>query len=129
MSKHNFSTIRHPLKRAVAKQMGGVDVLYECAANINRDGISGGFSGFIYYTDTVAFTTRHRKAILAMLAEDANSCGVSIIELLSGFRCLNGWTADEIAEGLYNYRADSRTQVYNALAWYAAESVCAVLEN
>lgn len=123
----NMQAIKHPLKPAVSRQMGGAAALYESAPDISRHGISGGYGGFVYYTDTVAFTTRHRKAILQCLAEDANACGVSVVEYLAGFQYLKGWSYDEIAEGLHNYRADSRQQVYNALAWYAAETVCHAL--
>ena len=125
----SFSAIRHPLKAAVAAQMGGVACLYEQAEDISRHGISGGYGGFVYYNETNDFVRRHRSKILACLKEDADSCGVSVVVLLSGFNCLKGWSQDEIAEGLHNYRAESRQQVYNALAWYAAESVCHALVN
>ena len=125
----NFSSIRHPLKAAVASQMGGVACLYEQAEDISRHGISGGYGGFVYYSETNDFVRRHRSKILACLKEDADACGVSVVVLLSGFTCLKGWSQDEIAEGLHNYRAESRQQVYNALAWYAAESVCHALVN
>lgn len=125
----NFSSIRHPLKAAVASQMGGVACLYEQADDISRHGIGGGYGGFVYYNETNDFVRRHRSKILACLKEDADSCGVSVVALLSGFNCLKGWSQDEIAEGLHNSRAESRQQVYNALAWYAAESVCQALVN
>lgn len=125
----SFSTIRHPLKAAVAAQMGGVACLYEQAEDISRYGISGGYGGFVYYNETNDFVRRHRSKILACLKEDAEACGVSMLKFLSGFKCLKGWSQDEIAEGLYHSRADSRQQVYNALAWYAAESVCHALVN
>ena len=43
--------------------------------DVNSHGIDGGFSGFIYYSDTHKFAMRHRKDIIRLLEEMADSMG------------------------------------------------------
>jgi len=113
----------HPLKRAVMRQFGDSESFYESVPDITNYGASGGVSGFIYYTDTVAFTKRNKAKIMQCLEELSSDCGESIISMLSQRKCLKGLTQREIMEGLYNPKSDDKTQVYNALAWYALEDV------
>lgn len=121
--------VKHPLKQAVARQMGGMDSLYELAYDIACHGANCGCGGFIYYKDTVSFAKRHKKKIIDCLKEDAWSCGVSFANFISGFRCFKGMTQDEIMDGLYNPKSDDRTTVYNSLALYALEAVCCAIVN
>ncbi len=121
-TKIKVSDTRQPaLTRAVINQLGGTDSMED----ICNHGVDGGFTGFIYYTDTVAFTTKHRPAILERMREDCESLGYpgGIGMMLATFNCLQGCTADELMEGLYNPDSDMRQTVYNALAWYAAEEI------
>ena len=121
--------VSHPLKRAVASQMGGAECLYESASDIATCGANCGWSGFIYYNDTVAFTKRNKAKIISCLKEDAVNCGESFANFVSSFNCFKGMTQDEIMDGLYNPKSDNRTTVYNGLAWYALESVCYAIVN
>jgi hypothetical protein len=119
---------REPLAAAVARQLGGWRSFKESASDIANHGIDGGFSGFIYYTDTVKFARRNLSAIRDALRQDADDFGnESAAELVKGFRCLNGdYSIDEINEVLYRGKStneDAETAVLNALAWYAAERV------
>ena len=108
------------LTRAVVRQIGGRESL----ADVARHGAVGGYCGFTYYADTVAFAVRNRADIMERLKADAEDFGcVGVISMLAGFNCLKGMSQEEIAEGLYNPRSENRTAVYNALAWYAAEEI------
>ena len=119
----------HPLKRAVAKKMGGVDCLYESASDIATYGANAGWGNFVYYNDTVAFTKRHKQKIISCLKEDALNCGESFANFVSGFNCFKGMTQDEVIDGLYNPKSIHMIIVYNGLAWYALESVCYAIIN
>lgn len=109
---------------AVINQIGGKSSFKEYAEDIVNHGISGGFSGFTYYTDTLKFAQDNKREIMALAEEMADSIGESgALELIAGFNCLNGdYSQTEIAEAIYNDSDDSG-QVLNALAWFAGEEV------
>lgn len=119
----------HPLKRAVMLQFGDSESFYESVPDIANYGASGGVNGFIYYTETMAFTKRNKAKIMQCLEELSSDCGESIISMLSQWKCLKGLTQREIMEGLYNPKSDDKTQVYNALAWHALEDVAHTVYN
>lgn len=119
------SNLDSKLLRAVVRQVGGWENFKEIARDVASHGASGGFSGFIYYMDTVAFTKRNKAAVVASLENLASDIGEGgIISLLAGSNCLKGESQEAIAGGLYNPRHPDRTTVYNALAWYALEEAC-----
>ena len=120
-TKIEIGQTRQPsLTRAVIRQIGDIESLEDVA----RHGADSGFCGFTYYTDTVKFAAKHKADILERLKEDADSMGEGgVISMLAGFKCLKGNSQEEIADGLYNPRSDSRTNVFNALAWYACEEI------
>lgn len=119
----------HPLKRAVMRQFGDSESFYESVPDIANYGASGGVSGFIYYTDTVAFTKRNKGKIMQHLRELSSDCGESIISMLSQWKCLKALRQHEIMDGLYNPKSDDKTQVYHALAWFALEEVANAVYN
>ena len=119
----------HPLKRAVAKKMGGAEHLYEVASDVAKCGANAGWGNFVYYSDTVSFTKRHKQKIISCLKEDALNCGESFANFVSGFNCFKGMTQDDVMDGLYNPKSDAMIIVYNGLAWYALESVCYAIVN
>lgn len=132
-----------PLVRAVVKQLGGRQEFTERAQDITNHGISGGFSGFIYYSDTVPFARKHKASILKMAEEQAADFGEDLYTMISSFNCLTDhrtrkpeYTTGQIAAIIHGRFTDSEgdhTQVFNALAWYAAEEVarayCDLLEG
>lgn len=87
--------------------MGGWDYFKERAKDVTDHGAAGGYGGFIYHTDTVAFYARNRAAINRMAAELAADIGEGgIIECVQGFNCLGGdYTADEIGATLYGTKS------------------------
>jgi len=130
MSMKEFVASTHlppALVRAVVRQIGGWEAFRQSAPDVARHGINGGFHGFIYFRDTVAFAKRHKADILSVAnMEDFGESG--LIAFLAGFNCLKGETQEGIADGLYNPRSDNRTMVFNALAWFAGEEVCRAYE-
>lgn len=118
------SHIPATLIRAVVRQVGGWASFREMAADVANHGADAGFSGFCYYTDTVAFTKRQKSAVLEMAKEQASDFGSdSVYSMIAGFRCTTAGSAEEVAEAIHNPRSEDRTAVFNALAWYALEEV------
>ena len=117
------------LINAVARQMGGIATLRESASDICTYGASCGFNGFIYHTETEAFTKKNHALIMELLSECADDTGINALELLSGFNCFKNMTDVEIFDGLMNPMSDDRTTVYNGLAWFALEEAARSFEN
>lgn len=126
------------LIRAVVKQLGGMDNdLKDTMKNILSHGIDGGYSGFIYYSDTVKFAVKNQKAIVALLEEQAGQLGEDVVEMVKNFNSFNKYIAglrcntmdkDDEKE-LYLFLAGHAGRckghtVTNVLAWYACEEVC-----
>jgi hypothetical protein len=102
--------------------------------DVNRHGIDGGFNGFIYYVETHDFAMKHRKEIIEMLADDAESMGEEIVEMVSNFgywRNTAKMDGDDKME-LYKYIGGGRCEqstITNLMAWYAAETVCQLFDE
>jgi hypothetical protein len=86
-----------------------------------------GFPGFTYHRDTVPFAQRHRNVIREHLRRFADDCGIeSWMHVVAGFNCLNNVSVSEIEDAYHNNEKDGGdmyVQIYNALAWYALETV------
>ncbi len=124
-----YSGIEPSLIRAVVRQIGGWQYFKESAQDVASHGADTGWSGFTYYTDTVPFAKRNFNEIMKManeMAQDFGSDGP--ISLVAGFNCLKGETQESVADGLYNSRSDTRTTIFNALAWFALEEVAQAYE-
>jgi hypothetical protein len=117
------------LINAVARQIGGIKELKESSSDICNYGASGGVNGFIYYGDTVAFTTCHHALIMELLNNYVDDMGVNALELLSGFNCFKDMKEHEIFDGLMNSKSDDRTTIYNGLAWFALEEVARYIKE
>lgn len=131
------SGLNASLVRSAVRQCGGWEMFKDTARNLQHSscGALGGFCGFIYYTETVAFTKRNKKAILEMCKEQAEECygkGYSVWQFIAGFNCVD-CDAEQVVIALYTGKGDNVTEVYNALAWYALEEVsrryCDILES
>ena len=121
-----FSSIIH----AVIRKIG-----MESIKDVNNYGMEQGFPGFIYYSETVKFWRKYKKEILAMLKNDTNNWGSGIVGIVQSFNCLNDkgkapeYTQEEIGEALFGRYNPELDIIYNALAWYAAETVCRMFED
>jgi len=121
------SNIPAELIRAVVRQSRGWKAFQEIAADVTNHGADAGFSRWIYYTETNAFTKRNKKAILAYAAEQAKEFGQGLLEMIAGFNVFkrDPVSFDEVAAAVYRgkgytYMAE---QILNVLAWYALEEV------
>lgn len=136
------SNIPPRLVHAVLRQLNGD--AKDSLEDIANHGVDGGFHGFIYYSDTIAFFKRNRKDIVALVHSMAEELGESPVEMVALFDCLGGrsvrdakdsdrdhkrqevtreWTPN-VSRCLYGGRLiDDDIQVANALAWFAAEEV------
>ena len=140
------SNIPPRLVRAVLRQLNGD--AKGSLSDIARHGIDGGFHGFIYYKDTIAFFKRNRADIVAFVHRMAEDLGESPVEMVALFNYLGGpvyrevkdsiheklevvreWTPS-VSRCLYGGRlTDEDAQVANALAWFAAEEVARAFEE
>ena len=123
------ANINPKLAGAVIRQFGGWENFQEKAADVANHGIDGGYCGFIYYDDTVAFTKKHKKLIIENVEYFADDVvGESFTKVIADFNCLkkSGITENDVITALMYPRSCEEytvTQVYNALAWYAGETV------
>jgi hypothetical protein len=127
------TNIPEPLVRAVVRQIGGWRSFCESAPDIANHGIDGGFSGFIYYSDTEPFARRNREAIAKLAEEQASEFGTNVFEMIQGFGCFRNGSKpseSEIGQALYAGKGtEEGVGVLNALAWYAGEEVARAYAN
>jgi hypothetical protein len=106
--------------------------------DINNHGINGGYSGFIYYSETHAFAMRYRKYIIQLLEEQAEDLEEDVVEMVSHFGTFYNYrdkksTMDkEDKRDLYRYLGGGRCEqstITNLMAWFAAEEVCRWFED
>jgi hypothetical protein len=101
--------------------------------DVTRHGIDGGYSGFIYNSDTHAFAMRYRKLIIKMLEEMASELGEDVVQMVSGFGVFRKSPMDnEDKRELYKYLGGGRntqSTITNVMAWFAAEEVCRMFED
>lgn len=116
------SRVSEALIRAVIRQAGGWYSFKELAEDVHDYGAAGGYSGFIYYTDTLAFFGRNKKLIMSLAKEQASEFGCGVYQMIGNFNCLK-ITESEVVEAIYDH-GDAETDVKNALAWYSLEEVC-----
>lgn len=123
-----YSSIDAGLIRAVIRQSGGWQSFQESAPDIANHGIAGGFGGWIYYTETCQFYAKNQGAIVALVEQWANDSNLSPIDFVAGFHC---FSADKpiVGKTLYGNKRQHDTQVANALAWFAAESVASAYND
>lgn len=116
------------LASAVIRQFGGWETFKEKAADVANHGIDSGFCGFIYYDETNAFAKKHKKLIIENVKQFADDVGENFTKVIADFNCLKNSdiTENDVMMTLMSPRScdeDVLQQVYNALAWYAGETV------
>ena len=123
----NQTNIPDKLIRATVRQASGDWELFkESAADIANYGASGGYGGFIYYSDTVPFAKRNLKEIIELAEQQAAEFGESdAYAMIAGFNCLKKGklTGGRAALAIAQPNNDQHVDVMNALAWYALEEV------
>ena len=120
------SSMPGKLIRSTIDQFGGFDQFKEQVNDVYNHGITGGFSGFIYYVDTVDFYKRNKKDILMFSMGESEEIDTDMIEMFSGFGCMKDLDISkrEIEEAVIFGKGEMVEQILNCLAWYIAESVC-----
>ena len=121
--------ISNKLEEKVRNQLGfecwNDKELHETFKDVRNNGANGGFSGFIYYSDTCKFARDNMEEILESIKEDANGMGEDPLIFIQNFNCFGNDTIStmEIASIIYD-RPDQATlndgtdtQVLNAIAW------------
>ncbi|MDR2542782.1 MAG: hypothetical protein LBC80_04955 [Treponema sp.] len=103
----------------------------------SKYGAAIGFSGFIYYADTISFFKKNRNDIINHMEQTAAELGTDIISMVQSFGVFRNSekpTASEIGKALWgNRHHQDLTSLYNVFAWYALEEVsrtwCRYLED
>ena len=122
------ANINPKLASAVIRQFGGWEDFREKAHDVANHGIDGGFCGFTYYDETIAFAKKHKKLIIENIMQFADEFGESFTKVIAGFNCLKntGIAENDVMLALMSPRSCDDfvlQQVYNALAWYVGETV------
>lgn len=87
-------------------------------------GAAAGFSGFIYYSETVSFWRKNRSKILRFAEDQAKELGTNIIDMVAGFKGIkDDFTPCEVAAALFGRYNEDYTNIYNVLAWYCLEEI------
>jgi len=101
--------------------------------DVVNHGISGGYGGFIYYSDTHAFAMRYRKLIVKLLEETADQLGEDVVTMVSHFGVFRNSPMDaDDKKQLYRYLGGGKCEqstITNVMAWFAAEEVCRWFDN
>ena len=101
--------------------------------DINSHGIDGGFTGFIYHTETHAFAMRHRNDIIRLLEQQASDLGQDVVEMVSHFGIFRNSKMDnEDRKELYRFLGGcpcEQSAITNVMAWFAAEEVCRMFDR
>lgn len=129
MCKSEFlvSSPNPAIAEAVIKQSGGWESFIESALDVSRYGANCGYSGFIYYSETCGFFDANKKAIVRLLSDTASDFGTNVVDMVASFSCLSDTDKSDIEAILFGFDPSdecAETQVKNALAWFALETVC-----
>jgi hypothetical protein len=117
------SSIDAKLIRAVVRQSGGWKSFQDMAPDISKHGIAGGFSGWIYYTETCEFYAKNQALIVGSVEYKSDEDDYkSAQDMVKIFRSIDA-TLSGIGYTLYGNKSQHDTQIANALAWFAAEEV------
>ena len=109
--------------KLTAAVLASVDA--ESLPDVVNHGASGGYGGFIYYSDTLAFFDANRADIMELAKELAADLGEGCaLSLVASFQCLKDdkLTPTDICEAIHG-ETDNTQAVKNALAWFALEEV------
>jgi hypothetical protein len=98
--------------------------LADCA----KHGADGGFSGFIYHRETIAFFLHNHKDIVKNLEITAKELGEDIIKMVQNFgvfRYSTPPTVGEVGKALWDTvkLSNNLTPLYNVFAWFCLEEI------
>jgi len=124
-------TINHVISSLGFSLNGSWDSLKELSAqfqNCAEHGANIGISGFIYYSETIAFFKANRQDIVNHMEQTAAELGIDIISMIKEFgifRNSDKPTTGEVGKALWDKSKTDPdlTSLYNVFAWYALEEV------
>jgi hypothetical protein len=98
--------------------------LIECAEH----GADSGFSGFIYYNDTIAFYKKNQQDIVKHMEQTAADFGTDIITMVQEFGVFRHGdkpTTSQVGRALYDsgQTREDLTSLYNVFSWYTLEEI------
>jgi hypothetical protein len=125
------ATIRAVIHALGYTAAGGAQSLKELSgtlADAARYGAASGFSGFTYYSETIAFFHCNRRDILYNMEHTAAEMGEDLIKMVQSFGAFRDErppTSGEIGAALWDsaYLHKKYYGLYNVFAWYALEEV------
>ena len=122
--------IKKSLTQAVIDQLTVREFL-DYAQNISENGISGGYNGFVFYTETVDFYEKNRVLIIEWAKDYSLSIGLesSFLTTLAQAQVFknNDIGIDDLAELIYSQEAKEKDdyEIFcNSMSWIVAEEVC-----
>ena len=107
------------------------DEFIETMQNVCSYGADCGFSGFIYYSETIEFFNKNKTEIIKAIEELADSLGEDPLSMISDFNCLrsHNLSSFDVAQAIYENDSEHEAQVKDALAWFALEKVARTFKN
>ena len=123
-----LSALVNPVKNQAGEEM---PYFFGYLRNVSESpcGAAAGFTGFIYYSETVSFWRAHRKKIYAHMSELADELGENVLQMVCNFGGLKDYETEEIARALYGHYDEELTGIYNVFAWFALEEVANAFSN
>ena len=130
--KHSLKTLSErylPEKLAYAA-IDNFDLqeLMESYEKINDKGISSGYTGYSYFSETIPFFADNREDIIKWLTQRNNKVfgHESIVNIFKDSQYLSAVSIDEINQALYAFDSnkDTHVAVANLLTWMVGEEVC-----
>jgi hypothetical protein len=96
--------------------------------NCAEYGADIGISGFIYYSETIAFFKKNRATIASHMERTAAEFGTDIFSMVQGFGVFRNSgkpTPSEVGKALWDSGQSypELNSLYNVFAWYALEEV------
>ncbi|GHU51829.1 hypothetical protein FACS189496_0930 [Bacilli bacterium] len=97
-------------------------------ADCSKHGADGGFSGFCYHSETIAFFIHNRRDIIKNMELLAGELGEDIIKMVQSFGVFRHTmppTAGEVGKALWDTGKvqENLTELYNVFSWFCLEEV------
>jgi hypothetical protein len=133
-SNWSASTVRHVIEALGFDLDAGDAGLAELSGNLAdcaQYGADGGFSGFVYYSETIAFFKANRRDIVRNLESMAEELGEEVFEMVKNFGVFSHSTppaSGEIGKALWDSGKihEGLTSLYNVFSWFALEEIARV---
>jgi hypothetical protein len=130
-SSWSAATIRNVITALGYNPNAGWESLVELSGNLAdcaKHGADGGFSGFIYHRETIAFFLHNRNDIIKNLERTAEELGEDIIKMVQNFgifRYSPPPSSGEVGKALWGTRKaqGTLTSLYNVFAWFCLEEI------